>query len=184
MSRSSTLTLLSVLALLGASALVLSSCGDDAPVESGPKQDVEDTGSAEDDDGVEAPPEEPRPDEVRADRITTRHVLLGHAGSPLQGARVERTLEEAVALAEEIKSKIEGGASMKELVVAHSDDPDRGWNQGQRKIRNYGIPKGAEENERNRGDTPEYSDLAFTLEAGEVGILRLSLGIFVILREE
>lgn len=178
--------LLGTLILAVTAAVALVACNDDSRPASGGAEASDGPGPADgaaDADAGKETPAATKKSEVRADHITTRHVLLAHEGTPL-AARTERTLAEALSLAEEIKKRVEGGASMAELVEAHSDDPNRGWDGGRRKIRNYGVAAGDDADEKPRGHDKTYSDAAFRLEPGDVAIVRHDLGVFVILREE
>ena len=102
--------------------------------------------------------------EKEADRIEVQHILVGFEGS-LPGKKLDRTMDQARDLAEEILEKAQEGESFDELVKKHTDDQVPGIYA----MSNNGVtPQG---NEFPRGQmVAAFGDVGFQLEVGEVGL--------------
>lgn len=91
------------------------------------------------------------------EKANARHILIAFKGSPAaQPGKPELTEEEAKAKAEDLRKKIEGGASFEELAKTESDDVGSGANGGSL-------------GEFARGQmVPEFEQAAFTAAVGAV----------------
>lgn len=91
------------------------------------------------------------------EKSNARHILIAFKGSPAaQPGKPELTEEEAKAKAEDLRKKIEGGASFEELAKTESDDVGSGANGGSL-------------GEFARGQmVPEFEQAAFTAAVGAV----------------
>lgn len=91
------------------------------------------------------------------EKSNARHILIAFKGSPAaQPGKPELTEEEAKAKAEDLRKKIEGGASFEELAKTESDDVGSGANGGSL-------------GEFARGQmVPEFEQAAFTAAIGTV----------------
>lgn len=91
------------------------------------------------------------------EKANARHILIAFKGSPAaQPGKPELTEEEAKAKAEDLRKKIEGGASFEELAKTESDDVGSGANGGSL-------------GEFARGQmVPEFEQTAFTAAVGAV----------------
>ncbi|MBP6865298.1 MAG: peptidyl-prolyl cis-trans isomerase [Candidatus Didemnitutus sp.] len=91
------------------------------------------------------------------EKANARHILIAFKGSPAaQPGKPELTEEEAKAKAENLRKKIEGGASFEELAKTESDDVGSGANGGSL-------------GEFARGQmVPEFEQTAFTAAVGAV----------------
>jgi parvulin-like peptidyl-prolyl isomerase len=85
--------------------------------------------------------------------LKTTHLLIGYDKSP---KKVDRTLEEAQKLAEEISENIKNGANFKEMIEKYSDDPSAKKNKGNLGYFTWG-----------RMVTP-FQDAAWGLKVGEI----------------
>lgn len=91
------------------------------------------------------------------EQVKARHILIAFKGSPAaQAEKPELTEEQARAKAEEIRTKLVGGASFEELAKSESDDVGSGQ-------------RGGELGEFGRGQmVPEFEKAAFEAKVGEV----------------
>lgn len=104
------------------------------------------------------------------ERVKARHILIAFQGSPAaREGRPELTEEQAKAKAEELRTKIVGGASFDELAKAESDDTGSG-------------ARGGELGEFGRGQmVPEFEKAAFEAKVGEIPpVVRTQFGYHVI----
>jgi peptidyl-prolyl cis-trans isomerase C len=104
------------------------------------------------------------------EQVGARHILIAFKGSPAaQAGKPELTEEQAKAKAEEIRTKIVGGASFEELAKTESDDTGSGANGGAL-------------GEFNRGQmVPEFEKAAFEGKVGEITpVVRTQFGYHVI----
>ena len=100
------------------------------------------------------------------EKANARHILIAFAGSPAaQPGKPELTEEQAKAKAEELRKKIQGGASFEELAKAESDDVGSGANGGS--LGEFG-----------RGQmVPEFEQAAFTTPVGQLSdVIRTQFG--------
>jgi parvulin-like peptidyl-prolyl isomerase len=104
------------------------------------------------------------------EQVKAKHILIAYKGSPAaQPGKKELTEAEAKAKAEEIKKKIEGGASFEELAKKESDDKGSG-------------ARGGELGAFTRGQmVDEFEKAAFAAKAGDiVGPVRTQYGYHII----
>lgn len=104
------------------------------------------------------------------EKAKARHILVAFKGSPAaQQGKPELTEEQAKAKAEELRAKIEGGASFEELAKAESDDTGSGVT-------------GGELGEFGRGQmVPEFEQAAFSTEVGKLSpIIRTQYGFHIL----
>ena len=93
-----------------------------------------------------------------SDRVRARHILVRASGSPLPVKPGQKDLTEAEALAraQELRQRIQGGADFIELAKTESDDTTSG-------------AKGGDLDFLRRGQTmPAFEDAAFDLKVGDV----------------
>lgn len=104
------------------------------------------------------------------EKVSARHILIAFKGSPAaQPGKKELTEAEAKAKAEEIKKKIEGGASFEELAKTESDDKGSGARGGE--LGSFGRGQMVE----------EFEKAAFAAKPGEiVGPVRTQYGYHII----
>lgn len=69
---------------------------------------------------------------AKFETVTARHILVRMKGSPvpLRQGKEDLTEEQALAKAQELKKKLDGGANFEELAKAESDDTGSGANGG------------------------------------------------------
>jgi len=104
------------------------------------------------------------------EKVTARHILIAFKGSPAaQPGKKELSEDEAKAKAEEIKKKIQGGASFEDQAKAESDDKGSG-------------ARGGELGAFGRGQmVEEFEKAAFAAKTGEViGPIRTQYGYHII----
>ncbi|HEY3054322.1 MAG TPA: peptidylprolyl isomerase [Thermoanaerobaculia bacterium] len=104
------------------------------------------------------------------EQIKARHILIAFKGSPAaQAGKKELTEDEAKAKAEEIKKKIQAGASFEELAKTESDDKGSG-------------SRGGELGAFSRGQmVEEFEKAAFAAKPGEIiGPVRTQYGFHII----
>ena len=104
------------------------------------------------------------------EQVKAKHILIAFKGSPAaQPGKKELTEDEAKAKADEIKKKIEGGASFDELAKTESDDKGSG-------------ARGGDLGSFSRGQmVEEFEKAAFSAKPGEViGPVRTQYGYHVI----
>jgi peptidyl-prolyl cis-trans isomerase C len=104
------------------------------------------------------------------EQVKAKHILIAFKGSPAaQAGKKELTEDEAKAKAEEIKKKIQGGASFDELAKTESDDKGSG-------------SRGGDLGAFSRGQmVEEFEKAAFDAKPGEViGPVRTQYGYHVI----
>lgn len=104
------------------------------------------------------------------EKVTARHILIAFKGSPAaQPGKKELTEEEAKAKAEDIKKKIQAGASFDELAKTESDDKGSGARGGE--LGAFGKGQMVE----------EFEKAAFAAKPGEVvGPVRTQYGYHII----
>lgn len=104
--------------------------------------------------------------------IHTRHILIRYAGAKNAPDDIERTEEEARALAQSLREEIEGGADFAEVARDKSEDgsAERGGDVGT-------VGRGVL--------APEYEEAAFAVAAGELTpVVQTAYGFHVIERVE
>jgi peptidyl-prolyl cis-trans isomerase C len=104
------------------------------------------------------------------EQVKARHILIAFKGSPAANAeKPELTEEQAKAKAEELRTKIVGGASFEELAQKESDDLGSG-------------SRGGDLGEFGRGQmVPEFEKAAFEAKVGEVTpVVRTQFGYHII----
>lgn len=104
------------------------------------------------------------------EQVKARHILIAFKGSPAaQAGKPELTEEQAKAKAEEIKKKLEAGASFEELAKTESDDKGSG-------------SRGGDLGAFSRGQmVEEFEKAAFDAKAGQiVGPVRTQYGYHLI----
>lgn len=91
------------------------------------------------------------------EKAKARHILVAFKGSPAaQSGKPELTEEQAKAKAEELRAKVEGGASFEAVAKSDSDDTGSG-------------EQGGDLGEFGRGQmVPEFEQAAFTTEVGKL----------------
>jgi hypothetical protein len=100
------------------------------------------------------------------DHIEVQHVLIGFQGS-VPGKTVTRTKAEAEKLAQEVLERARKGESMDQLVQKYTDDQFPGVYD----LANNGItPDPAKQEFKRSGMVKGFSDAAFSLSVGNVGI--------------
>ena len=100
------------------------------------------------------------------DHIEVQHVLIGFQGS-IPGKTITRTKAEAEKLAQEVLEKARKGESMDALVQQYTDDQYPGVYD----LANDGItPDPAKQEYKRSGMVKGFSDAAFGLSVGNVGI--------------
>lgn len=104
------------------------------------------------------------------EKVSARHILIAFKGSPAaQAGKKELTEDEAKAKAEEIKKKIQGGASFEDLAKSESDDKGSGSRGGE--LGSFGRGQMVE----------EFEKAAFAAKPGEiVGPVRTQYGYHII----
>ncbi len=113
------------------------------------------------------------PRKAEPERVTVQHILIGFKRS-VPGKKIERTKEQARALAEELLKRAGSPADegdFTRLVEQHTDDAAPGIYV----LVNHDAPlvPGA----RNRGEMVErFGDVAFSLAVGEVGLAEYRAG--------
>lgn len=108
------------------------------------------------------------------EQVKARHILIAFKGSPAaQEGKPELTEEQAKAKAEEIRKKIEGGASFDELAKAESDDVGSG-------------ARGGDLGAFGRGQmVPEFEKAAFEAKSGDLTqVVRTQFGYHIIKVDE
>ena len=106
-------------------------------------------------------------------RVIVDRILISFKGAH-RALRTSRSKEEARKLAYELYEKIRSGARFLELRNAYSDDRVEGAPQprGPFRICNFGVqPAPIGEYARERTTEPAFTDLAFALEPGQLGIV-------------
>lgn len=103
------------------------------------------------------------------EHITVDHILIGVAGARMP---VERTVEEAQGIADDIGTRLTAGEDWEKLKNEFSDDPPQKGpaRGGPYALANNGVvatPPG--EYERS-GMVPGFGNVGFTLEVGEFGV--------------
>lgn len=93
--------------------------------------------------------------EVYSEVITVQHVLIAFKGA--SKSTVERSKEEAKALAEKVWREALAGADFKALMRDHSTDPGGG---------EYAMTKAGRATQMVAG----FADVSFRLEVGEIGV--------------
>ena len=88
-------------------------------------------------------------------KVSARHILVAYQGAQNADSGVTRTKEEAYALIQEVKTKLDAGAKTEDLSAEYSDDPGSKDNGGD--LGSFG--KGAM--------VQAFEDAAFALEAGQ-----------------
>lgn len=127
---------------------------------------------------VPLPPEAPKSPELaeRANEpleVAARHVLVAYQGADHARPYVTRTREEALALAEELRTRILGGEDFAEVAKQNSDDAGSAA---------LGGDLGTFRREQM---VPEFSDAAFALAPGGVSkVVESAFGFHVIQRTE
>ena len=108
------------------------------------------------------------------EQVKARHILIAFKGSPAaQPGKKELSEDEAKAKAEELKKKIQGGASFDDLAKAESDDKGSGANGGD--LGTFGRGQMVE----------EFEKAAFDAKAGDiVGPVRTQYGYHIIRVDE
>ena len=100
------------------------------------------------------------------DHIEVQHVLIGFQGS-IPGKTITRTKAEAEKLAQEVLEKARKGESMDALVQQYTDDQYPGVYD----LANDGVtPDPAKQEYKRSGMVKGFSDAAFGLSVGNVGI--------------
>lgn len=106
------------------------------------------------------------------EQVKARHILVAFKGSPAarkQEGKPELTEEQAKAKAEELRTKILGGADFAELAKKESDDPGSGANGGDLGSFGHGQM------------VPEFETAAFGAKTGEIPpVVRTQFGYHVI----
>lgn len=149
-------------------ALVLSTSGCVVSTYGGPSSEPE----------IPLPPErigseEPAPEHSGPTEIGARHVLVSYKGAMRAAPYIERTKEEALALATEVQQKAAAGADFPELARQHSDDPGSAAEGG-----SLGVFDRTQM-------VKEFADAAFALEIGGVSkVVESPFGFHVIQRTE
>ena len=118
-----------------------------------------------------SPTERPATDKPKS--IVARHILIQWMGTKRADAKVVRTREQALAVAEEVLKRAKAGESFARLVIDFSDEP----NAGQR---------GGSLGRFHRGDMDkEFEAAAFALAPGEIsGVVETPFGFHIIQRTE
>jgi hypothetical protein len=104
------------------------------------------------------------------EQVKARHILIAFKGSPAaQAGKKELTEDEAKAKAEDIKKKLQAGASFEDLAKSESDDKGSG-------------ARGGDLGSFSRGQmVPEFEKAAFEAKPGEiVGPVRTQYGYHII----
>jgi len=96
--------------------------------------------------------------------VRVQHILIGFVGT-VPGKPVERTREEAEALAEELLRQVCAGADFDSLVVEYTDDSAPGIYA----MSNTGVPPGEDEYERE-DLVRAFGDVSFTISPGDVDL--------------
>lgn len=108
------------------------------------------------------------------EQVKARHILIAFKGSPAaQEGKTELTEEQAKAKAEELRTKIVGGASFDDIAKAESDDVGSGARGGD--LGSFG-----------RGQmVPEFEQAAFAAKVGDVTqVVRTQFGYHIIKVDE
>ena len=92
------------------------------------------------------------------EKVRARHILIRMAGSPVpvKPGQKELTEAEALAKAQELRAKIQGGADFAEIAKAESDDTGSGANGGELGLFAHGQM------------VPAFDEAAFKLKPGEL----------------
>lgn len=114
---------------------------------------------------ISLPPQKAASDAAAVRKI--QHILVGFEGS-IPGKKIERSLDEAQALATEIFNKAKSNPQdFENLVRAHSDDQVPGIYE----LVDFGVkPEGVQFTRASM--VKGFGDLAFQLRPGEVGFLK------------
>ena len=110
---------------------------------------------------------------LAAERVTVDRILISFKDAH-RALQASRSKEEARKLAYELYEKIRSGARFLELRNAYSDDRAEGAPQprGPFRICNFGVqPAPIGEYARERSTEPAFTDLAFALEPGQLGMV-------------
>lgn len=100
------------------------------------------------------------------EHIEVQHILIGYQGS-IPGKTVTRTKAEAEKLAQEVLAKARAGENMDALVQQYTDDQFPGVYD----LANDGVtPDAARQEYKRSGMVKGFSDTAFGLSVGNVGI--------------
>lgn len=106
-------------------------------------------------------------------QIGARHILIMHKGSKSKPEGLNRSRDEAKALAQEVILKIRGGAKFEDMVTEYSDEPgaaDRGGDLGV--FERHVMVK-------------QFADAAFALRVGEISeVVESPFGFHIIKRTE
>lgn len=101
--------------------------------------------------------------------VSARHILIAYEGAERADENITRTQEEALARAEEVKSKLDAGEDLATLAGTYTDDPSGKSNGGD--LGNFG-----------RGQmTQAFEDTAFALEVNDISeIVETEFGYHII----
>jgi hypothetical protein len=105
--------------------------------------------------------------------VGARHILIAYLGAERARPYVTRTREEALALAQELRKRVQSGEDFAQVAKENSDDAGS-------------APLGGELGSFSRDQmVPEFSDAAFALEPGGVSeVVESPFGFHVIQRTE
>lgn len=132
------------------------------------------TGSAATpDDGLDAGSRESAAELAPPSEIGARHVLVQWMGAERAPSSVVRTKEQARAVAERVRERVQRGESLARLAVEFSDEPGAGARGGSLGV--FGKGK----------MVPAFEQAAFRLKVGEVSeVVESSFGFHVIVRTQ
>jgi hypothetical protein len=100
------------------------------------------------------------------DYITVQHILIGFSGS-VPGKPIERSNNQARALAEDIFKRAQAGEDFDALVKEYTDDSF----PGKYKMANFGLPASPDQKIYARGNMVRaFGEVGFPLAVGEVGL--------------
>lgn len=106
-------------------------------------------------------------------QIGAAHFLISYRGAMRAAPYIDRTKEEAQALASELRNRVLSGEEFEKIAAEHSDD------------RGSAAQGGELGTFRREQMVPEFSEAAFALEIGEISdIVESPFGYHVILRTE
>jgi hypothetical protein len=97
-------------------------------------------------------------------RVVVQHILIGYKRS-VPGKVLQRSREQAKALAEELLRRAQGGEDFDALVKQYSDDRY----PGKMVLTNTGAPEVAGGTRRDEV-VPRFGDVAFSLAVSEIGL--------------
>ena len=98
--------------------------------------------------------------------VTVQHILIGFSGS-VPGKAINRSMDDARALAEELFARAKKGEDFDALVRQYTDDSY----PGKYKMANFGVPTGTSGDVYARERmVAAFGDVGFPLKVGEIGL--------------